>query len=150
MHRRREHIARLHFPHLIAMLTQPLHISCQGGGVAAYVHDAFRLHFNHGFESGGITAFTGWVDNDDVSIDALVFVFLRKDFFCFSHEKFCVGDAIKLCVDFGIRDGLRHNLHTIYFSCFLCQEERNGADPAVEIPDSLISFEVCILQCRLI
>lgn len=119
MHRSREHIACLHFLHFITMFSQPLHISCQGSGVAAYVHDAFRLHFDHSFESGGITAFTGRVDDDDIGVDALVFIFLRKDFFRFAYEKFCIGDAIELCIDFCICNSFWYNLNTINFSSFL-------------------------------
>ena len=93
MHRSREHIARLHFLYFITMFSQPLHISCQGGGVAAYVHDAFRLHFDHSFESGGITAFTGRVDDDD--IDRLyamtLFVSMQENFYLFKNNEFSVN-----------------------------------------------------------
>ena len=94
MHRLWEHICRADAPEGIAVIAEIAKIACQGGAVTADVNDPFRLHFYHGGKEGFVATFPGRIHYDDICLNALVFIFFRKYFLCFSHIEFRIGKAV--------------------------------------------------------
>ena len=79
--------------------------------------------------------------------DVFGFVFVRQDFFCFANIKLCILDAVSSGIVFRICDGRRHNLYAVNLFCFLCKEQGDGSDAAVEIPYGLFTGQSCVFQC---
>lgn len=146
MHRHREHIDRCQAFCFISVCGQILQISCQCRGIAADVDDSFRLHFDDGLKQGFIAAFSWRIDYDHIGFDVFGFVFVRQDFFCFANIKLCILDAVSSGIVFRICDGRRHNLYAVNLFCFLCKEQRDGSDAAVEIPYGLFTGQSCVFQ----
>lgn len=90
------------------------------------------------------------VNYDYICKSTFIPVFLWQNLFGLSYVKFCIGDAIDSGIVPCIIDSLWNNLYAIDLFCFLCQEERNGSNPAVQIPDGLLSLQICIFQCQTI
>ena len=53
---------------------------------------------------------------------------------------------VSLCILSGIVDGLGDDFHTAYLFGFARQEERDGSDTTVEIPNGLFSGQSRIFQ----
>jgi len=147
MHRHREHIDRCQAFCFVSVCGQILQISCQCRGIAADVDDSFRLHFDDGLKQGFIAAFSWRIDYDHIGFDVFGFVFVRQDFFCFANIKLCILDAVSSGIVFRICDGRRHNLYAVNLFCFLCKEQGDGSDAAVEIPYGLFTGQSCVFQC---
>lgn len=55
---------------------------------------------------------------------------------------------VSLCILSGIVDGLGDDLHATHLFGFARQEERDGSDTTVEIPNGLFSGQSRIFQCQ--
>lgn len=130
----------------VAVGAEILQVTGKGGAVAAYVNDAFGLHFYHGFQKGFVAAFARRIDNDDICVDAVLFVFAGKNFLGFSCEKFHISDIVYAGVFIGIFDSLRNDFHTSNKFRLLRKEKRNRPDSAVQIPYSFVTVEICVFQ----
>ena len=67
----REHVYRLYFSGMVAVLVQVGQVAGQGGRVAGDVDDAFGFALGDGFEDGFTAAGPGRVEDDDVGTDAV-------------------------------------------------------------------------------
>ena len=147
VHRHREHIDRCQAFCFVSVRGQILQISCQCRGIAADVDDSFRLHFDDGLKQGFIAAFSWRIDYDHIGFDVFGFVFVRQDFFCFADIKLCILDAVSSGIVFRICDGRRHDFYAVNLFCFLCKEQRDGSNAAVEIPYGLFTGQFGVFQC---
>ena len=151
MDRHRKHICRLHFPDLIPVLPQILHISCQCCRITAHIYNPLRLHLNHGIKYTLFASFSWRIDYDHICVRmfsrmlfGIIRIVSRQHFFCLTHEKFSISQRIDLCILFRIVNCLRNDLYTIDLFRFLCKEERNGSDSTVQIPHGLVTGKSCI------
>ena len=131
MHTSRKHIAHSHFLHLILLLTQHLQIPRQCSRVTAYIHNSLRFHRQHGFNQSSVTTFSWRVHYNYICIYTIFFIFCRQNFFCLTHKKFRIVNAVNLCIFSCIFNSCRNDFHTINFLCLLCQKQRNRSNPAV-------------------
>ena len=105
MHRHGKHIHRAHLLHLISSLAQIFQIPCQGGGIAAYVHNSVRLHFYDRVKQYLVAAFSRGIYNDHIGpgvfarmTGSIICIVIRKDFFSFSYIEFCILYTIQPCI----------------------------------------------------
>ena len=75
---------------------------------------------------------------------------LRQNLFRLPHKKRSILNPVLPGILPGIFDGLWDNLHPVHHFCLLCQEKGNRPNPAVQIPDHLVSGKLCVLQCHII
>ena len=97
-----------------------------------------------------VTALAGRIHNDQVHFAQLspLFRFLyiiRQDFLRFAHIKTGVLNVIESRVPAGVFDGSRNDLYAVDLSRPAGQEEGDGSDTAVEVPDNL---PVSSARCR--
>lgn len=62
----------------VAVDAEVFQVAGAGGAVAAYVDNSSRLHFYYGFQKGLVAALAGRVDNNDICIDTVSFVFTGR------------------------------------------------------------------------
>ena len=111
-------------------------VTGKGCGIAAYIDKPFWIHPDQGVKEYLVTAFSWWIDNDDICLGTIAAFFVkgRNDFLRFSGKEFDVVDIVKFRIFTGIQDCLRNDLHTVYLFCFLSKEQGDGSDAAVHIP----------------
>ena len=155
MHRHRELIYRPHSLKCIPVSAQYLKISRQCRTVTAYIHDFLRLHFYDRVKQRLIAALAGRIYHNHICAGLLPAVFFlisfiisRQNFLRLSHKELCIFNPVKPGVSPCILDCLRYDLHSIHLSRFLCKEQRDCPDPAVQIPHSLAAFQICVFQSK--
>lgn len=117
MRRLRKHINRCHFFRLVAAIFKNAQISGQRSRVAGYVNNAFWLHFNHCPQQRFVAAFSRWVDDNDVGVDALV-MSARNDFFCFADGECGIGDLVEFGVALGVFNCFGDNFDSVDMTRF--------------------------------
>ena len=142
----RKHISSRNPHQFIILRTQHLQIPRQCRTVTAHIHNPLRLHFKDRIQKYLITALPWRVYHDNVCINAILLILPRQYFLCFSNKKLHVLDSIKLSILSCIVNGLWYDLHAADKFCFLSQEQGDGSDSTVQVPDCFISGETCVLQ----
>ena len=146
MHTHRKLVNSLPAHHFIPSLTQILQIPRQRSRITAHIHHARWRHLHDGIQETLVAAFPRRVYHDDVSVYAVSLIHLRQYFFCLSYIEAGICNTVDSGVVSGVFDSLWNDFYSVYLPCFLCEEEGNRADSAVQIPDRLISGEGGIFQ----
>ena len=87
------------------------------------VYNPLWTHLYNGLQQCFITAFSWWVDYDNIGKDTFVFIFFRQYDFCFSYIKIDIFNAISFGIFFGILYSLWYDFHTIDMFCLSGKEE---------------------------
>ena len=93
-----------------------------------------------------VAALSRRVHDDNVRADTGALVLGGYDFFGFAHVE---GDVVHLVeggVAAGVIDGFFDDFHAVDLFCLLSQEERDGSDAAVKIPDDFFAFQPSVLK----
>lgn len=72
-------------------------VTGKGCGIAAYIDKPFWIHPDQGVKEYLVTAFSWWIDNDDICMGTIAAFFVngRNDFLRFSDKEFDVVDIVK-------------------------------------------------------
>ena len=142
----RKHISSRYPFQLILLCTKYLQIPGQCRTVAAYIYNSLRFHLKYRIQQCFITALSRRIYHDNICVDTVLVIFSRQYFFCLSNKEFHILNSVDLRIFSCVVNGLWNDLHTADKFCSLCQEQRDGSDSAVQIPDSFISGKACIFQ----
>ena len=135
-----EHIHRYGPGGGIAQGGEPLYVPGQGGGIAGDIDHPFRGHPRHSGDDLLPQPLPGRVHHHHVRPQVLRGQ-VGGDLPRVSAEEFRVGHAVAPGVLPGVVDGLRNDLPADDPLCVLCQTQRNGPRPAVEVQHRLSAGE---------
>ena len=133
----------------IASGFQQSHIPRQGRRIAGNINDPPGRDLRQRFDGIGIQALSGGIDDGYINANTL-FRQRQRCFTGIAAEKFCIFNAVALCIVFGIGYRLGDHLHANDLACSGCHRQSDGADTAVKIQNGVSFRDACQLDGGLV
>src|SRR6266545_3479472 len=128
----REHVDRLDFPCLVAQPGEPVKISGKRAGGAGDVDHPFRGELRRVPQYLLVASPAGRIEYDEIHLFTLFLKFCKK-LRRIPRLKAAVVKTVQAGIFFRIGHSRLHRLYTDYLPRLWGEEERNPADPAVEV-----------------